>query len=128
MNFIFNTLRNNGASILVAAVAILYLSACGPAVHSAMNTTMKAIPFDQEVIVFGLTDEIPEDAYVIGALKVGDSGVSTSCNYERVISEARLEARKQGGEAIKITSHGFPDFWSTCHRITADIIVFNSIN
>jgi hypothetical protein len=41
---------------------------------------------------------------------------------------AKIEARKVGGNAIKITQHKSPDFLSSCHRISADVLRIDSID
>lgn len=64
----------------------------------------------------------------LGEVKIGDTGFSTNCDYETVIDAAKLEARKVGGNAIKIVSHQNPDFVSSCHRITATIYKITSSN
>jgi len=41
----------------------------------------------------------------LGKIKIGDTGFSTDCSYEKAIEIAELEARKVGGNAVKITKH-----------------------
>jgi hypothetical protein len=70
---------------------------------------------------------VPPNAEKLGTVKIEDPGFSTNCNYATVIDMAKIEARKVGGNAIKITQHTRPDFFSSCHRITADVLRIDSI-
>jgi len=65
----------------------------------------------------------PKESECIGQVKIGDTGFSTNCSYEIAIESAKLEARKVGGNAIKIIEHKSPTaLGSTCHRLTARIL------
>ncbi|MDC7217994.1 MAG: hypothetical protein PQJ28_03120 [Spirochaetales bacterium] len=70
-----------------------------------------------------LSESIPEAAIQLGEIKIGDTGFSTNCTWEVVIEKAKEEARKAGGNAIKITEHRPPSVMgSSCHRIKAAIL------
>jgi hypothetical protein len=45
-----------------------------------------------------------------------------------VIEKAKTESRKVGGNALKITQHKTPDFWSSCHRITAEVLKIEGLD
>jgi hypothetical protein len=80
------------------------------------------LDYKQDVQVFNLNDSIPSSSEFIGTTKIGDSGFTTNCSWETVVETAKLEARKIGGNAIKITEHLPPNLASTCHRIKANIL------
>lgn len=67
-------------------------------------------------------DQVPDRVEVLGKVSVGEGGFTTRCGLDDVIGEAKLEARKCGGNAVKITSHKTPSLFSSCHRIEADIL------
>ncbi len=102
-------------------LGLFLISACSPKISSKLTNSSKLLDYDMPVIVLGLDAEVPKAAILVGSLKIGDSGFSTDCSYETVIDAAKLEARKAGGNVVKITKHRTPDFLSTCHRITAQI-------
>jgi len=81
-----------------------------------------ALDQSRSIAVLGVSEPVPEGAHKLGAVKIGDSGFSTSCGWERVLAEARGAASKAGGNVVKITSHDPPGFASSCHRITAEIL------
>lgn len=109
-------------SLIISMVSI----SCAPKITSTVHQVHPPTDYKQIIIVYGLDDYIPKGVEVIGEIKIGDAGFSTKCGYDYVLDQAKLEARKAGGDAILITRHKKPDIWSTCHRITADILLINS--
>lgn len=106
---------------LLAGAALL-LVACNPRVASSLVTAYAPLDFREQVIVLGLNETVPQDAEYLGEVKVGDTGFTTNCSYEKVLEEAMLEARKAGGNVLKLTRHRLPSaLGSTCHRISANI-------
>ncbi len=110
--------------LLFNSIAIVLLfSACSPKVATTITQTEKPLDYTEEVAVIPLSEAIPDGSRELGEIKIGDTGFSTNCSWEVVIEKAKEEARKAGGNAIKITEHKPPSvFGSSCHRITATII------
>ena len=92
-----------------------------------MQKTYAPLDYKQEVRVFEIEEQTPPNSEKLGTIKVGDSGFSTDCDYPVVLEKAKIETRKVGGNALKITKHSLPDLWSTCHRITADVLKVENI-
>ncbi|MCL6275247.1 hypothetical protein M3P19_14595 [Muricauda sp. 2012CJ35-5] len=107
---------------LTVLLSFTFLISCSPKLSSVLVKDYQSLAYDEEVVVFDIDEDIPEEFEQIGVLKARDTGFSVKCNYEIVLDKAKLEARKAGGNAIKITMHKKPDFWSTCHRIDAIIL------
>ncbi|GHS85756.1 hypothetical protein FACS1894201_05840 [Bacteroidia bacterium] len=105
----------------------LLLTSCAAKVTSSIQKTYAPLDYKQEVIVFGIEEQMPPEAEKLGTIKVGDAGFTTNCNYAVVIDKAKTEARKVGGNALKITKHSLPDAISTCHRITANVLKVENI-
>ena len=108
----------------VSVILVLFvLASCSPKVMTNLNKKYEPLDYEQDVVVIGLTEGIPNDSEELGQVKIGDSGFTTNCDYEVVVGKAKDEARKAGGNAIKITEHKPPTvFGSSCHRITATIL------
>ena len=96
--------------------------ACSPKVKTSVSKKYDPLDYRQDVVVYALKETKPASAELLGTVKVGDAGMTSKCGYNVMLEEARMAARKMGGNAIKITSHKAPDFMSTCHRITAEIL------
>jgi hypothetical protein len=100
----------------------LFLSSCAPRISTTISKYYSPLDYSQEVIVYGLQDAIPANSEELATIKIGDTGFSTDCGWNVVIEKASMEARKIGGNAIKITDHIPPSFMgSTCDRITAKV-------
>ena len=98
------------------------LSSCSPKVSTHIVKSQPALNYKEKVIVLQLNESPPENAALIGGVKVGDSGFTTNCGYEVIMGKAKMEARKLGGNVLKITDHSPPNlFGSSCHQIKAKI-------
>lgn len=107
--------------ILIAG--LILLTSCSPKISTSLSKNYPPLDYQQEVIVIGLDQAEPDNSEVLGQVKIGDTGFSTKCDYDIVIDKAKLEARKAGGNAIKIIEHTPPSaMGSSCHRITAKIL------
>jgi hypothetical protein len=108
---------------LLFGLITIILAACAPSVTTKLIKTYSSLDFNEEVTVIDITEVPPESATEIGTVKIGDTGFSTDCGWGVVIEEAKKEARKAGGNAIKIIEHFPPSvFGSSCDRITALIL------
>jgi hypothetical protein len=63
---------------------------------------------------------MPVGSKMLGSVKIGDN-MRLRCGYDRTLEAVKSEARKKGGNAIKITDVKKPDLWSSCYRIKADV-------
>lgn len=108
---------------LLLITVMIFFGSCNPRISTNLIKTYPPVDYKQEIIVLGLNEPMPENAEVLGEVKTGDSGFSTNCGYDVVIDKAKLEARKAGGNGIKIVEHKPPTaLGSSCHRITAKIL------
>lgn len=104
-------------------MASLLLGSCNPRITTIVSRPLEPINYKEEILVFGLNEAVPQGSLEIGIVKIDDTGFTTNCGWEEVIEYAKMEARKAGGNALKITDHIPPNiFVSTCHRITAKIL------
>jgi len=109
---------------------MLVLSSCSPKISTSISKNYPPLDYREDVRVYDLQEAVPANAEKIGVVKIGDTGFSTDCSWEVVLDKAKVEARKAGGNAIKITKHKMPNpVGSSCHRITAEILkVENSLS
>ncbi len=109
-------------TILVSLTGILLLlSSCSPRISSSISKNYPPLRTNDKVTVIELENQAPAESELLGKVNIGDTGSTTDCNYSKVLEEAKQEARKAGGNAIKITKHDYPNGMSNCHRITAAI-------
>lgn len=114
--------------VLLIIAVLMFFSSCNPKISTSISKKYPPLDYKQEVIVIGLNQAEPEKSEVLGQVKIGDSGFSTNCDYSIVLDKAKLEARKAGGNAIKLIEHKLPSLMgSSCHRITAKILRIDNI-
>ena len=112
----------------ITLAALIFLGSCNPKITTSLSKSYAPLDYREEVVVIGLNQPEPDDAETLGQVKIGDTGFSTNCDYNVVIDKAKLEARKAGGNAIKIIKHIPPSIMgSSCHIITANILKISDI-
>lgn len=112
------------AAALVCALGILCLfTSCSPRVGSTITKSYPALSTESPITVYYLQERFPVDADTLGKVKISDTGFTTKCDSLTVINEIKNEARKAGGNAVKITSHRKPSILgSSCHQMEAMIL------
>src|SRR5665647_156074 len=114
---------------LLFITGLLFLNSCNPKISTSLSKKYPPLDYKQAVLLIGLDQTEPDGAEVLGKVKIGDGGFTTNCSYETVIDKAKMEARKVGGNAIKITEHKLPTaLGSSCHRITVKILRIENID
>jgi hypothetical protein len=108
--------------VLVGILLALCAVSCAPKVKTNLSSKHPSLHYDEEVIVLEKSDSLPASSEILGTVKVGDSGMSTKCNFTEVLAKAKEQARIAGGNSIRIVEHKSPDFMSSCHRIVAEVI------
>lgn len=117
--------RNSNPKLILVILLLssLFLSSCNPRVITSLYKSYPSLNYNEEVVVYAIDQTEPENAELLGEVKIGDTGFSIKCNFDIVLDKAKLAARQAGGNAIKITRHKFPSLaGSSCHRITAKIL------
>jgi hypothetical protein len=113
-------------------ITILFLAslfACSPRIKTTITQVRPPLDFHDDIIVLGVHDKVvPASAVQVGTIKIGDNGFSTNCGWDIVAAEIKVEARKAGGNLVKITEHKFPSGESSCHRVSAKIFYVENGN
>lgn len=109
--------------LFIAIWTIIILAGCSPKITTSLTSAHPPLYRDAEVLVLEMGATMPEKVEVLGHIKIGDTGFTTkNGNYAAVLNIAKDEARKVGGNVVKITEHKSPDMLSSMHRIEADIL------
>jgi hypothetical protein len=103
---------------------IVMLSSCSPRVSTAITKQYSPLEPQEDVLVFGAQDPQPQDAEFLGIVRIGSAMTSTKCDIYLVLLRAMSEARKIGGNALKLTQH-IPN-GNGCHQISANILRINN--
>ena len=116
-------------NVLIFTIFIIFiLSSCAVKVKKNVFKKYPALEYNEEVKIYGMTETEPENAKDIGLIKIGTTGFTTNCELSDVFEQARLEARKIGGNAIKLIDHESPNFLTSCHRIKVRVLKIENID
>lgn len=108
--------------LIVIAICVI-LTGCSATLKTKLvNKNYQPLPETTKVFVLESAYNVPFQSELIGDIKIGDSGFSVDCGYDKMISEAKNLARKAGANIIKITEINEPNFFaSSCYRMRAKI-------
>jgi hypothetical protein len=99
---------------------IAFISSCSPKISTTITKQHPPLTSQEKVLIFGLQDPQPRDAEILGIVRIGNAMTSKDCDLYTILPKAMTEARKIGGNALKITEH-IPNS-NACHQITASIL------
>ncbi len=111
----------------------LVLVSCSPKVITSFQKTYPASvssPQDVVVVESKTVKAVPEDAEMLGSVRVTDTGFTSKKNgtYENVVNLAKNEAWQAGGNFMVINQHLEPDIWtSNIHRINTLVFRTDSV-
>lgn len=110
-------------ALLCSLSVCLFFCSCNPVISTQLIKQARPLDNKQDVKVIEVDEALPSHAEVLGEVNIGEAGLTLNCSYEYVLELAKAEARKAGGNALKINEHKTPDFYSSCHRISAHILM-----
>lgn len=106
---------------LFSILLLTLLSACALRVKTTINNLQPALSVSDSVYVLGVKAPAPANFIEVGTVSIGDKGTSTNCKWNVGIAQAKLAAKKVGGNVLKITDFKPYGHKSTCDRFTATI-------
>lgn len=108
--------------IIICTFGLILLYSCGAAVKTNISgEKYSPLSVDEKIYVLNSEANLPSNSKLVGDLKVGDTGFSTDCGYETIMSEAKKIAKTSGANIIKVKDFKTPGFGSSCFRIKADL-------
>ncbi|MDA9056416.1 hypothetical protein N9K49_01025 [Flavobacteriaceae bacterium] len=102
-------------------ILVIGFISCGPKMTSNLINKQTKLSIDDKVALLDLQHKLPENIIKIGDLRFQDSGFSTDCSFNSIMTQARIEARKNGANIVKIIDKKFPDLWSSCYRLKIEL-------
>ncbi len=107
--------------LFIMTTIIIGLSGCSPKISSNITNPNSALSSNEEVAFLDIEHPLPENLVKVGELRFQDSGFSTDCSFNSLLNKARIEARKNGANIVKVTNKKKPDLWSSCYRLKIDL-------
>ena len=98
--------------LTIGFVTIGFFSSCSVHIARNIQTQYPALDSTAEVRVIPIDESIPFQYEELGTITLGDAGATSKskCTYEALLALAIEEAKKVGGNAIKITE-SIPPGW-----------------
>lgn len=99
------------------------LVSCATSISTKLvNKNYQKLNDEIQMIVLEKGDVLPNNSEFIGDIKIGDSGFTTDCGYNKVVSDATNSAKSAGANIIQIIEVKKPSvLGSTCYRIKAKV-------
>ena len=113
-------LSNINKSIILL-IAMVFIG-CSPKTSMKLSSNTRDSWDSKKGYAIIPLDENPNiNGVFLGELYVGDSGLTTRCDYNTILDILKEEAFEAGANLIKIKKVKQPDFMSTCYRFTVDL-------
>lgn len=87
----------------------------------ALSTLLYTTAYTQNIVILNEQNDATINIDPIDEIKYKDNGFKIHCSYKDALNYLKQKANEKGANLIKITQHKFPDQWSTCHRISAEL-------
>lgn len=104
-------------------ILTLVLSACSPKLTT--NYVNQSYPLVSSFESFGIVENDSigfDETDFIGQIELKDNSLSINCDYWTIIEQMKTEARKAGGNLLRIDEHKKPStHGSRCHQIKASV-------
>ena len=111
----------NLITILLGVCILAMATGCGLKKQVSVNGNYE--PTIGKIPIIQTNQSLPTNIYRIGAIVVGESGLTPEgkCTYEACMQTVENEGQKVGAQLIYIVKVVEPNLHSTCYNITADL-------
>lgn len=106
-------------------ITVIAFTSCSPKISSNFTNPQPKLSIDEKVALLDIGHNLPENIVKIGELRFQDSGFSTDCSFNSLMTQARNEARKNGANIVKVIDKKKPDLWSSCYRLKIELYKYN---
>jgi hypothetical protein len=112
--------------IFLIIVSLLFVS-CSPKINTVVKKSYSSNDTSLDIKILKLNELVPKGSEILGTSSVIDNGLTVNCNYETIIELMKKDARKLGGNAIKIIDEQPSNIMqSNCYKIKALILKVNT--
>lgn len=102
-------------------ITVIGFTSCSPKITSNFINRQPKLPIDENIALLDIEHKLPESIIKVGELRFQDSGFSTDCSFNSLMTQARNEARKNGANIVKVVDKKKPGLWSSCHRLKIEL-------
>lgn len=109
--------------LILLITSIIIVSCSSNIKTNTFNKKYTALKYNEPVYILKLNEKNPTQNSPIGNLTIGTPKATFDCGYNKVINDARANARKIGANIIHLTEVKKPSkssFGNLCYRIKAN--------
>jgi hypothetical protein len=106
-------------------ITVIGITSCSPKITSNLTNPLPKLAVEDKIALLDLEHELPENIIKVGHLRFKDSGFSTDCSFNSLMNKARIEARKNGANIVKVVDKKKPDLWSSCYRLKIELYKYD---
>ncbi len=106
-------------------ITVIGFTSCSPKIKSNFINPQPKLSIDEKVALLDIEHELPKNITKVGDLGFQDSGFSTDCSFNSLMNKARIEARKNGANIVKVMDKKKPDLWTSCHRLKIELYKYD---
>lgn len=106
-------------------ITVVGFTSCSPKITSNFTNPQPKLSIDEKVALLDIEHKLPENLTKVGDLRFQDSGFSTDCSFNSLMTQARNEARKNGANIVKVIDKKKPDLWSSCYRLKIELYKYD---
>lgn len=110
---------------MLLLIAVFGFTSCSPKISSNLTNPQPKLSIDEKVALLDIEHNLPESVVKVGDLRFQDSGFSTDCSFNSLMTQARNEARKNGANIVKVEEKKKPDLWSSCYRLKIELFKYD---
>lgn len=106
-------------------ITVIGITSCSPKITSNFTNPQPKLSIDENVALLDIDNNLPENVVKVGELRFQDSMFSTDCSFNSLMNQARVEARKNGANIVKVIDKKKPDLWSSCYRLKIELYKYD---
>lgn len=110
---------------MLLLITVIGFTSCSPKISSNLTNPQPKLSIDEKVALLDIEHNLPESIVKVGDLRFQDSGFSTDCSFNSLMTQARNEARKNGANIVKVIDKKKPDLWSSCYRLKIELYKYD---
>ncbi|WP_303918032.1 hypothetical protein [Draconibacterium sediminis] len=110
---------------LIVVLVTIVLSACSPKITTNLTNKQPALRAEEKIALLDVHHNLPEGTTKIGDLRFQDSGFSTDCSFNSLMNRARIQARENGANIVKVVEKKAPDLLSSCYRLKIELYKYD---
>ena len=115
----------NQMTKMLFLITVIGIISCSPKIKSNFTNPQPKLSIDEKVALLDIEHKLPDNVLKVGDLRFQDSGFSTDCSFNSLMTQARNEARKNGANIVKVVDKKKPDLWSSCYRLKIELYKYD---